>query len=167
MPTKTRVLKWTIPVDDDDHPGGSSPIHVACVGEDHENVQLWTHASSVLSDIPARRYRVFGTGQPVPEGSSYVGTTLAADGALVWHLFDVTDIVHECTDINNIFGGYDCSCGKSWTTYHEEETRKPVWTPPTGPGSCPVHHKHSKRCEGEEEPEPKRKSKLRTSWRGY
>lgn len=81
-----RVLKWNIPADDRDHPiGGGQVLHVACQG-DRALVQVWTLETE--DDGPYRAVRIFGTGQPVPDHAGpYLGTALAADGALVWHVF--------------------------------------------------------------------------------
>lgn len=89
MAGETRVLKWTIPVDDVPHEGGAHPVHVDCVATDYENVQLWTHSKTDVSD---HLYQVYATGQPVPNKAVYVGTALALNGGLVWHVFDVTDV---------------------------------------------------------------------------
>jgi hypothetical protein len=95
-----RVLKYTIPVDDQAHavagrfwhPFGPV-VHVAC--QDGPNsVQVWaeTVTDDDLVTETTRDLKVYGTGQPVPLRAGHVGTAITASGALVWHVYDVTDV---------------------------------------------------------------------------
>ena len=63
-------------------------IHVAAQGGVPDAVQMW---AEVETDEPQffRRFAVGGTGHLVPDDGRYVGTALAADGALVWHVYEV------------------------------------------------------------------------------
>lgn len=84
MPGK-RVLKWTVDVDDRDHPiGGGKVVAVACQSGPR-SVQVWTEEPADAQPL-ARRARVYGTGHPVPEDDEHVGTALAPHG-LVWHVY--------------------------------------------------------------------------------
>lgn len=56
-------------------------MHVACRRPDV--VEFW--ASTEWRPYTLR-FRVFGTGQPIPGGASYAGTAFAADGRLVGQL---------------------------------------------------------------------------------
>jgi hypothetical protein len=79
----SQIFRYEVPVDDQWHEISSSPaLHVACRRLDV--VEFWAYP--VLDDTPARKYRVFGTGQDIDEGTQYVGTALAPGGGLVWHL---------------------------------------------------------------------------------
>lgn len=84
----TKVLKWDVPVDDQDHPvGGGKVLFVTCQGTPY-SVQVWTQ--EIVNDngdlaYPFRRVRVYGTGQTIPDGDSHIGSTLAA--SFVWHLY--------------------------------------------------------------------------------
>lgn len=81
-----RVLKWTIPVDDRDHPiGGGRVAHVACQS-DANTVQVWTDEPDA-EQVEIRSARVYGTGQPIPKGDEHLGSTITEDGFLVWHVF--------------------------------------------------------------------------------
>lgn len=80
-----RVLRYEIPVDDCWHrllPSGPI-LHVATRRPDV--VEVW--AASGQPDI-VRELRVFGTGQPIPDGAIYVGTAIVPGGAFVWHLME-------------------------------------------------------------------------------
>lgn len=78
-----RVLKWTVPIDDHDHPIGSGPV--VLVGSQNESwdvVQVWTDEAD---DPEIRSARVYGTGQPVPADDKHLGSVIVAP--LVWHVF--------------------------------------------------------------------------------
>jgi hypothetical protein len=109
-PTRTgrRILRHEVPVDDEWHTirlsRYSYPLHVAC--RTPGAVELWA------VDLPGdplvdRVLRVFGTGQPLPDGVhlSHVGSAL--NGGLVWHLID--------TSVGNPWlqpwGGMRIACG--------------------------------------------------------
>lgn len=51
-------------------------------------VEIW----ALHTDGPAvpRSFRVYGTGQPLPEDVTYRGTVLTGGGGLVWHLMEQT-----------------------------------------------------------------------------
>lgn len=81
-----RILRYEIPVDDQWHtlsfPG--RVLHVAARQPD--TVEVWALSGGGVFE---RQFRVFGTGHPLPtEPMRHVGTTVAAGGALVWHLFE-------------------------------------------------------------------------------
>jgi len=85
--TQRRVLKWTVPVDDQSHHIGSGHVvHVACQGGP-DTVQVWTEEYWVSDsdESNGRRARVYGTGHRIPEGWDHLGSVLC-DG-LVWHLY--------------------------------------------------------------------------------
>ena len=84
-----RVLKWSVAVDDEPHEIGSGQVlHVRCQ-HGPETVQVWTEESA-LTEGTKRIVQVYGTGQAVPFDAIFLGTAVAAGGALVWHVFDVT-----------------------------------------------------------------------------
>jgi len=82
------IHRYEVPVDDRAHVIAlrGSIVHVWC--RDPEVVEFWAFDdASVPKD--SRSFRVFGTGQPLPQGqlgARYVGTAITPGGALVWHL---------------------------------------------------------------------------------
>lgn len=85
-----RVLRYEVPVDDQWHRIDSPGRRVGPIAARNPGVvEFW----AVQSDWPhgvdgTGEFRVFGTGHVIDDDhAAYVGTTLAADGALVWHLF--------------------------------------------------------------------------------
>lgn len=81
-----RILKWTIPVDDRDHPIGAGPVvHVDAQMVAANHVQVWTDESDA-EHVEITSARVYATGQPLPDHDEVLGTALVLDGALVWHV---------------------------------------------------------------------------------
>lgn len=75
------ILKWTIPVDDEDHRIGSGPV--VHVGEQYGAVCVWTDETGEPTMTTAR---VYGTGHPILGSGDAVGTVIALGGALVLHV---------------------------------------------------------------------------------
>lgn len=81
------IYRYEVPVDDQWHELrlSGAVLHVACRRPD--TVELW----ALHTEGPElhRAFRVFGTGQPLPpEPTRHVGTALAAEGRLVWHVME-------------------------------------------------------------------------------
>ena len=58
------------------------------VGRQNDDVTMW---AEVRTDYPvdvARKFVVVGTGQPIPDGGTYVGTCFGVP--FVWHIFEVS-----------------------------------------------------------------------------
>jgi hypothetical protein len=89
--TERRVIRFEVPVDDQDHtlvlPAYSPLLKVGARKVD--TVEFWLlEVPSAYPPTP-RAFRVFGTGQPIPDSYTYLGTPEpVAGGALVWHLFE-------------------------------------------------------------------------------
>lgn len=87
-----RVLKWSVPVDDDWHAiGGGQVLHVGNQGA-HGTVCVWTLEHDAEPTL-SRNVLVTGTGQPLPDHGDdpplrHIGSTLA--GPFVWHVFEAT-----------------------------------------------------------------------------
>ena len=78
-----RVLKWPVPVDDQDHPIGWGPV--ALVDSTNPRlVHVWTIEESE-SVNPWRAARVYGTGQPVVGADEHLGSVNI--NGLEWHVF--------------------------------------------------------------------------------
>lgn len=81
----TRILRYEVTVDDEWHTIRlqGDVVHVAARLPDV--VEVWAeHHGNRMFEID-RRFRAYGIGHPDVEGV-HVGTAIAADGALVWHL---------------------------------------------------------------------------------
>jgi hypothetical protein len=83
------MFRHTVPVDD--HPHAilltSDPVTVAATGD--AAVEFWAeHDESALA--VTRMFQVFGTGQPLPGDTRWIGTCPRTDLGLVWHLYEVT-----------------------------------------------------------------------------
>lgn len=86
-----RMLRFEVPVDDQWHtitvPAMARFKLVAA--RDPKVLEFWAEQWDGEGMTRDRTFRVFGTGQPYdPRGLDHIGTTLAAGGSLVWHLFE-------------------------------------------------------------------------------
>jgi hypothetical protein len=62
------------------------PVHVEAAGDGA--VDFWAHHSP--RDTPRdRTFQVVGTGQPVPAGARYIGTTGRTPAGHTWHLLEI------------------------------------------------------------------------------
>jgi hypothetical protein len=78
-----RILKWTVPVDDQHHDiGAGRVVHVACQHHPAE-VQVWTEETT--GSQSTQRALVVGTGLHYPDDGAAVGTVVVSPG-LVWHV---------------------------------------------------------------------------------
>ena len=85
-----RVLKWNVDVDDVPHPiGPGKVVLVECQHADANSVQVWTEETSDRPEQHVRAAQVYGTGHDIPEGLKHVGSCLALNGRLVWHVYAV------------------------------------------------------------------------------
>jgi hypothetical protein len=76
-----RVLKWTVPIDDERHPiGRGTVVDVAQQGNAME-VQVWTEEQEDATTVEAQ---VYGTGHEFPNRGRAVGSVLS--GPYVWHV---------------------------------------------------------------------------------
>lgn len=101
-----RILRWEVPVDDQDHvlEADGPVLHVAGHRDFADRVELWTlsvsdeafWAAPIGTRVhapppgPPRALRVFGTGQAIPPGYEWLGSTERTLHGLVWHLFERT-----------------------------------------------------------------------------
>jgi hypothetical protein len=88
-----RVFKAVVPVDDEFHDvecGTGKILHVGYQEPagwlDAERVTFWFEHEDEREFDMVRKFKVVGTGHPVPSGMEYVGTVKSTRG-LVWHLF--------------------------------------------------------------------------------
>lgn len=84
-----RVLKWTVPVNDEPVAiGGGRVVHVGSTHLTRANeIHVWTLEEN--DHTPDRLVQVYGTGMDVPMAYTYLGTTIVANGTFVWHLFEI------------------------------------------------------------------------------
>lgn len=80
------IWRYEIPVDDRWHPLQLSGeiLHVDC--RNMHAVEVWARHTDGPQTI--RSFRVYGTGQSMPDNLEHVGTALAPGGQLVWHLME-------------------------------------------------------------------------------
>lgn len=80
-----RVLKWTVPVDGQEHSiGDGKVVHVGIQDHAPESIQVWTEQErdSYLAGVFATAY---GTGHPIPDHLEHVGSVVAEP--FVWHVY--------------------------------------------------------------------------------
>lgn len=86
------IHKFVVPVDDDVHdrqmPEGARIVHVD-VQRDIGEVKFWAEVDTGVDAMVTRSFTVYGTGSPILESMTYVGTVLVGGGRLVWHLYEV------------------------------------------------------------------------------
>lgn len=82
-----KVLKWPVPVDDQQYDIGSGPVLLVDIqGGDMNTVYVWTDEADAEAPV-LRKAQVYGTGHVVPEAASPLGSVVA--GFFVWHVFAV------------------------------------------------------------------------------
>ncbi|WP_047891755.1 hypothetical protein [Micromonospora sp. RV43] len=89
MPER-RIFRYEVPVDDQWHTRPLSGAIVQVGAQRADVVEFWAFHFSGAPQL-ARRFRVFGTGQPMPdEAGTHVGAVVVAApfGRLVWHLME-------------------------------------------------------------------------------
>lgn len=62
------------------HVGNQFPVNVS-------TLDLWAIVDP-NAPVVARKLAIHGTGHPVMEGGTHIGSVITAGGALVWHVFD-------------------------------------------------------------------------------
>lgn len=83
------IWKFPLPVALDDKPAevtmpeGAVIVHFDTPGREPT---VWALVDSDNPPEP-RRFRIFGTGHPLPRGARHVGTY--SDGPFVWHVFEI------------------------------------------------------------------------------
>ena len=87
-----QVWKISIAVDDKEHafelPSMARVVHVACQDQKiRARVEAWLLVEPSYPN-ETRKFRAYGTGQPIAEPSKYLGTALTDKGEFVWHLFE-------------------------------------------------------------------------------
>ena len=72
-------------------PRGAELLHVA---EQHGTPCIWALVRTGTSDAQTRRFRIAGTGHPIPDDRihRHVGSFLMEGGALVFHVFEIVTI---------------------------------------------------------------------------
>ena len=81
------MFRYMVPVDDErTFRLTGDPVAVAAAGIDR--VEFWAEHNEDAGESD-RAFKVFGTGQALPDGARWVGTCNRVSG-LVWHLYEVT-----------------------------------------------------------------------------
>lgn len=83
------VWKYPFPIADEFTTTMPANARILHVDEQHGSGTMWALCRPEVAKVK-RRFRIYGTGHPIPDDPlEYVGTFIAADGYLVWHLFEV------------------------------------------------------------------------------
>lgn len=86
-----RMLRYVVPVDDQQHIIPLTHAPVAVAGKPHDSdgwaVEFWAEHTNDTPPVN-RTFQVFGTGQPLPENAQWIGTCGRVSG-LVWHLYEL------------------------------------------------------------------------------
>ena len=94
-----RILRWEVPVDDAPHPiGGGQIVHIATRRDRFprgDKVEVWTAEPQLRPELltvkPTRLVQVVGTAQAFPPDWRPLGSALALDGVLVWHVCELDE----------------------------------------------------------------------------
>jgi hypothetical protein len=82
------IFRYEVPVDDEWHALQlSGPVLHVDVRLRPNVVEVWALSTNRQGPELTQHFRVFGTGQPLPDGVRHVGTALVP-GGLVWHLME-------------------------------------------------------------------------------
>ena len=106
-----RMYRYEVPVDDEPHTITSTstpPLRVEATA-DSRVVEFWAIDGGQFPAATTRVYQVFGTGQAVPPGAVWRGTTSRTPHGLVWHLFEL-EVDRGCYPIE-ILGARCMQCG--------------------------------------------------------
>lgn len=86
-----RIYRYVVPLDGKAHSFHltGSPVHVGIGKKENYEVDFWAEndTSELWLD---RQFRVFGTGDELPDGARYFGTAPRTKQGLIWHLYEVT-----------------------------------------------------------------------------
>lgn len=98
-----RIFKYSFPVTDKfsmDLPLGG---RILTVQDQHGTACMWVVFDDALKKNETREFRVIGTGRPIPDYDDleYVATFKSLDGAFVWHLFEVDEMVEAKPNIES------------------------------------------------------------------
>jgi hypothetical protein len=84
------MYRYEVPIDDGMYTYGlgHNPVAVAVVPDDdrERDVEFWAEHTEG-APLVKRTFRVFGTGQPLPNGAKWIGTCPRTAAGLVWHLY--------------------------------------------------------------------------------
>jgi len=81
------IYRYEVDIDDQWHTHDLTGPVVHVDSRRLDVVEFWAVHTEGLP-VAERRFRVYGTGQPITEPCRHVGTVITAGGALVWHLME-------------------------------------------------------------------------------
>lgn len=83
-----KILKYPLQITDDQTVVMPEGAQILTVAIQHGKVTLWALCPETRKVQP-RKIEIFGTGNPIPNGTrTYIGTVLMDGGQLVWHVFE-------------------------------------------------------------------------------
>lgn len=88
-----RVFRYRLPIADSPIvvlPTGAEVLSVGPPRDARDELDLWAVVDPTVVTEQDRRFRVVGTGNPMPDDCGrFVGTVPTHGGALIWHVFEV------------------------------------------------------------------------------
>lgn len=84
-----RMFRYSVPADDKPSTFSLTGNPVAVAAHFEDVVEFWAEHDPGAPEVK-RSFQVFGTGHPLPEGATWVGTCPRTQLGLVWHLYEVS-----------------------------------------------------------------------------
>lgn len=85
-----RMFRYEVPVDGQVHEFELTGFPMHIVAREPDLIEFWAEEYDSNAVRETYYLKVFGTGHPIPESASYLGTTQRING-FVWHLYDVDE----------------------------------------------------------------------------
>lgn len=83
-----RVLKWEVPVDDQEHSIGAGDVTLVAASIDVVTVWTVEPVGLVEGEGRMRRVQVYGTGMQFRNSLRVLGSAISASSGLVWHVVE-------------------------------------------------------------------------------
>jgi hypothetical protein len=91
--TDRRVFRYRLPITDHvvlEMPTGAEVLSVGPPRDGFDELDLWAVVDTSVVTEQDRRFRIVGTGNPMPDDCGrFIGTVPTHGGSLIWHVFEV------------------------------------------------------------------------------